>query len=173
MPSAKSLQFCLGLNMLSIKATAKQWWPDLNSMRLHDWHWTTWHVDDLQSWIHLHTDEVYSCNTFTTKVIIVLTVVRHTTDVLVKHAWNDNMICAPNSLNLNCKVRVMKEAPDSSVSEEIADIFRNYNIDMGLCVFSLPISLVMIERIYTLSYYHHQIGSTNYYPLLLYVSLYS
>ena len=39
------------------------------------------------------------------------------------------MIGAPNSLNLNCKVRVMKEAPDSSVSEEIADIFRNYNID--------------------------------------------
>ena len=37
------------------------------------------------------------------------------------------MIGAPNSLNLNCKVRVMKEAPDSSVSE--ADIFRNYNID--------------------------------------------
>ena len=36
---------------------------------------------------------------------------------------------------------------------------------MGLCVFSLPISLVMIERIYTLSYYHHQIGSMNYYPL--------
>ena len=27
---------------------------------------------------------------------------------------------------------------------------------MGLCVFHLPISLVMIERIYTLSYYHHQ-----------------
>ena len=26
---------------------------------------------------------------------------------------------------------------------------------MGLCVFSLPISLVMIEMIYTLSYYHH------------------
>ena len=36
---------------------------------------------------------------------------------------------------------------------------------MGLCVFSLPISLVMIEMIYTLSYYHHQIGSMNYYPL--------
>ena len=31
--------------------------------------------------------------------------------------------------------------------------------NMGLCVFSLPISLVMIERIYTLSYCHHQIGS--------------
>ena len=31
---------------------------------------------------------------------------------------------------------------------------------VGLCVFSVPISLVMIERIYmyTLSYYHHQIG---------------
>ena len=39
------------------------------------------------------------------------------------------MIGAPNSLNLNCKVRVMKEAPGPSVSEEIADIFRNYNID--------------------------------------------
>ena len=36
---------------------------------------------------------------------------------------------------------------------------------MGLCVFSLPITLVMIERIYTLSYYLHQIGSMNYYPL--------
>ena len=41
------------------------------------------------------------------------------------------MIGAPNSLNLNCKVRVMKEAPDPSVSEEIADIFTNYNIDSG------------------------------------------
>ena len=36
---------------------------------------------------------------------------------------------------------------------------------MGLCVFSLPSSPVMIERIYTLSHYHHQIGSMNYYPL--------
>ena len=39
------------------------------------------------------------------------------------------MIGAPNSLNLNCKVRVMKEAPGPSVSEEIADIFTNYTID--------------------------------------------
>ena len=36
---------------------------------------------------------------------------------------------------------------------------------MGLYVFSLPISLVMIEWICILSYYHHQIGSMNYYPL--------
>ena len=36
---------------------------------------------------------------------------------------------------------------------------------VGLCVFSLPISFVMIEIIYTLSYYHLQIGSMNYYPL--------
>ena len=38
---------------------------------------------------------------------------------------------------------------------------------VGLYVFSLPISVVMIEiiYIYTLSYYHHQIGSMNYYPL--------
>ena len=39
------------------------------------------------------------------------------------------MIGARNSLNLNCKVRVMKEAPGPSVSEEIADIFPNYDID--------------------------------------------
>ena len=39
------------------------------------------------------------------------------------------MIGAPNSLNLNCKVRVMKEAPGPSVLEKIVDIFRNYNID--------------------------------------------
>ena len=32
---------------------------------------------------------------------------------------------------------------------------------MELCVFSLLISLVMIERIYTLSYYQRQIGSMN------------
>ena len=36
----------------------------------------------------------------------------------------------------------------------------------GLYVFSLPISLYDDwENIYTLSYYHHQIGSMNYYPL--------
>ena len=40
------------------------------------------------------------------------------------------MIRAPNSLNLNCKERVMKEAPGPSVSKEIADIFTNYNIDL-------------------------------------------
>ena len=39
------------------------------------------------------------------------------------------MIGAPNSLNPNCKVRVMKEAPGPSVSEGIADIFTNYYID--------------------------------------------
>ena len=36
---------------------------------------------------------------------------------------------------------------------------------MWLCDFSLPISLVITERINTLSYYHHQIGSMNYHPL--------
>ena len=34
---------------------------------------------------------------------------------------------------------------------------------MGLCVFSSPISFVVIERIYILC--HHQIGSMNYYPM--------
>ena len=32
---------------------------------------------------------------------------------------------------------------------------------MGLCVFSLPIFPVMIVRMCTLSYYHHQTGSMN------------
>ena len=36
---------------------------------------------------------------------------------------------------------------------------------MGMCVFSLPISFVMIEGIYIWSYYHHQIGSMKYSPL--------
>ena len=42
------------------------------------------------------------------------------------------MIGAPNSLNLNCKVRVMNEAPGPSVSEEIADIFVDYDIDNNM-----------------------------------------
>ena len=41
------------------------------------------------------------------------------------------MIGAPNSLNLNCKVGVINEAPGPSVSEEIADIFTNFNIDVA------------------------------------------
>ena len=36
---------------------------------------------------------------------------------------------------------------------------------MGLCVFSLPNSSVIIVRMCTLSYYHHQIGSMNHKPL--------
>ena len=44
------------------------------------------------------------------------------------------MIGAPNSLNLNCKVHVMKEALGPSVSEEIADIFTNYNIDYHMLI---------------------------------------
>ena len=39
------------------------------------------------------------------------------------------MIGAPNSLNLNSKTCVMKEAPGPSVSEEIADIFRDFDIN--------------------------------------------
>ena len=57
--------------------------------------------------------------------------------------------------------------PDSYILSSVwvrLSIFSQLSI-MGLSVFSLPISLVMIERIYTLSYYHHQIGSMNYYPL--------
>ena len=39
------------------------------------------------------------------------------------------MISAPNSQNPNYKVHVMKGAIGTSVLEEIADIFRNHNID--------------------------------------------
>ena len=35
---------------------------------------------------------------------------------------------------------------------------------MGLCISVYP-SFMMMERIYALSYYHHQIGRMNYYPL--------
>ena len=40
------------------------------------------------------------------------------------------MIGAPNSENINYKVRVTKGTPGTSIAEEIADIFRNYNIDV-------------------------------------------
>ena len=54
----------------------------------------------------------------------------------------------------------------SSVWVKLGTFSQLYIIQyMGLGVFRLPISLVMIEIIYTLSYYHHQIGSMNYYPL--------
>ena len=41
--------------------------------------------------------------------------------------------------------------------------------DMGLCVFSLPNSPVMIVRMCTLSYYHHQTGSMNHYSIMMLV----
>ena len=42
----------------------------------------------------------------------------------------------------------------------------HYTIYWAVC-FQFTHSLVMIERIYTLSYHHHQIGSMNYYPLFM------
>ena len=48
-------------------------------------------------------------------------------------------------------------------ANRLADCIRLF-VYVGLCVFSLPISL-MIERIYTLSYYYHHTWSMNYYPL--------
>ena len=36
---------------------------------------------------------------------------------------------------------------------------------VGLCVFSLPFSFLIIQNNHILSYYPHQIGSMNYYPL--------
>ena len=56
------------------------------------------------------------------------------------------MIGAPNSLNLSCKVRVRKEAPGPSVSEEIADIFRNYNIDSWFLFVPVRFSLYELSQ---------------------------
>ena len=71
-------------------------------------------------------------------------------------------------VNLSADIELIKCLSDilSTVWVRL-NIFSHLSIIqyMGLCVFGLPISLVMIERIYTLSYYHHQIGSMKYYPL--------
>ena len=69
--------------------------------------------------------------------------------------------------NLSEDIELMKCLSDIFCVWVRLNIFSQLSIiqHMGLCVFSLPISTVMIERIYTLSYYHHQIGSMNYYPL--------
>ena len=60
------------------------------------------------------------------------------------------MIGAPNSLDLTCKVCVMKETPGPSVSEEIADIFTNYNIDIKAWIqssfldrYKIPLNIYM------------------------------
>ena len=62
------------------------------------------------------------------------------------------MIDAPNSLNFNCEVRVMKEASGPSVSEEIADIFRNYNIDKCYLAGSLSDPLYFFILSYLFSF---------------------
>ena len=41
------------------------------------------------------------------------------------------MIGAPNTQGQKYWVGIVQWAPETSVSEEIADIFRNYNIDMA------------------------------------------
>ena len=61
------------------------------------------------------------------------------------------MIGAPNSLNLNCRVRVMKEAPGPSVSEEIADIFTNYNIDLTCQPQSTPKTIGILTKVFCTS----------------------
>ena len=72
--------------------------------------------------------------------------------------------------NLSEDIELIKCLSDIFVEcvNKIKHIFFQFSViqHMGLCVFSLPISLGVIERIYiyTLSYYHHQIGSTNYRP---------
>ena len=71
--------------------------------------------------------------------------------------------------NLSEDIELMKCLSDiflSSVWVRLSILFQLSIIQyMGLCVFSSPSSLVMIERIYTLSYCHHLIRSMNYHQL--------
>ena len=73
--------------------------------------------------------------------------------------WNDGMVqCSSCRFCVTCSNKPYW----CEIKHILSVIHYTY---IGLCVFSLPISLVMIEIIYTLSYYHHQIGSMIYYPL--------
>ena len=72
-------------------------------------------------------------------------------------------------VNLSEDIELIKCLSDISLSSvwvRLSIFFQLSIIQyMSLCVLSLPISLLMIERIHTVSYYHHQIGRMNYYPL--------
>ena len=54
------------------------------------------------------------------------------------------MIGVPNTQGQKYWVGIVQWAPETSVSEEIADIFRNYNIDMSLIYMSLTNELMSI-----------------------------
>ena len=47
------------------------------------------------------------------------------------------MIGAPNTQGQKYWLGIVQRAPETSVSEEIANIFRNYNIDIEVIVVSL------------------------------------
>ena len=69
-------------------------------------------------------------------------------------------LCRPIWRHWTTKMLVMYMLP--SVCLRLRQFSRLSFIQyMGLCVFSLPISPVMIVRMCTLSYYHHQTGSMN------------
>ena len=66
---------------------------------------------------------------------------------LISRHWTSNML-----------VRCMLSSVCLRLSEISQLSFIQY---MGLCVFSLPNSVVMITRMHTLFYHHHQIRSMN------------
>ena len=81
----------------------------------------------------------------------------HCANFIWRH-WTYKMLVRYNSSSVWVRLSILSIFSQLSIIQYV-----------GLCVFSLPISFVMIARIYiyiyTLSYYHHQIWSMNYYPL--------
>ena len=52
------------------------------------------------------------------------------------------MTDAPNTRSQKYVVRIVQWAPETSVSEEIADIFRNYNIDDFVIIIIIMIKII-------------------------------
>ena len=108
---------------------------------------------------------------------------RPTTMLTLEHRSNENEY-VPSALKCNTvkrKLYYIQNWSGINLSEFLkclSDIFLS-SVWVRLCIFSqlsiiqymelgvfgLPISLVMIETIYTLSYYNHQMGSMNYIPV--------
>ena len=120
------------------------------------------------SWAHhpQHTLIWSTCSVLTNQDVVVL-------DMALNEAYNLYYHkITPLTCNIKIYLKTLKLQNACHIYfvecvSKIKHIFSQLSIIqyIVLCVFSLPISLVMIERIYTLSYYHHQIRSMNYYPL--------
>ena len=55
------------------------------------------------------------------------------------------MIGAPNTETLSCMLRVVKGVSDTSVSSDLADIFRNYYIDNNTISIANTIGMTVLQ----------------------------